>query len=71
MMQDPTAQLGQVYIEEYLHSKGFTWESVCKLPKDDAKKLMTDASTYAALKLAEVYARGHTIEELHGMMESH
>jgi hypothetical protein len=71
MMQDPTAHLGQAYIEEYLHGKGHTWDSVCHLPKDEAKTLMTEASTYAALKLAEVYARGHVVEELHGMLESH
>ncbi len=71
MMEDPTAQLGKTYIEEFLHSRGFTWDSVCKLPKEEAKKLRTDASTYAAVKLAEVYARGHTVEELRGMLESH
>ncbi len=70
-MQDPTAQLGKMYIEEFLRSKGHTWESVCQLPKEEAKKLMTDASTYAAVKLAEVYAKAHTVEELHGTLESH
>ena len=71
MMEDPSAQLGKMYIEEYLHMQGFTWESVCQLPKEEAKKLMTDASTYAALKLAEVYAKAHTVEELHGTLQSY
>lgn len=70
-MQDPTAQLGQVYIEDFLRSKGLTWDNVCQLPKDEAKKLMTEASTYAALRLAEVYARGQMVEVIHGAMESH
>ncbi len=67
MMQDPQAQLIQVYIEEYLREKGHTWESVCHLPnKDEAKRLMIEASTYAAVKVTEVAAKAHVIEELHG-----
>jgi hypothetical protein len=29
MMQDPTAQLGQVDIEDFLRTKGLTWDNVC------------------------------------------
>lgn len=70
MLQDPTAQLGKMYIEEFLCSRGYTWENVCQLPKEEARKLMIEASTYAAVKLAEVYARAHTVEELHNIARS-
>ncbi len=67
MLQDPQARLVQMYIEEYLREKGHTWESICHLPdKEAAKRLMIEASTYAAVKAAEVEATAHVIEELHG-----
>ncbi|MBI5649955.1 MAG: hypothetical protein HZC40_05825 [Chloroflexi bacterium] len=70
MMQDPQAQLVQMYIEEFLREKNHTWDSVCHLAdKAEAKRLMIEASTYAAIKAAEVGARANVIHELHGTVQ--
>ncbi len=65
-MEDPEAKLGKLYIEEYLRSRGYTWETICNLPKEQAKQLMIEASTYAATKVAAVEARAHFVEGIHG-----
>ena len=65
-MEDPEAKLATVYIDEYLHGRGHTLESICSLPKEQAKQLMIEASTYAAIKLAEVDTKARVIKEIHG-----
>jgi hypothetical protein len=37
-----------------------------KLPADEAKRVLTEASVYAAAKLAEVEARAHFVHDIHG-----
>ncbi len=64
-MEDPQAKLGRMYIEEYLRNKGYTWESVRALPEQVAKKIMVEASTYAAIKLSEVDARAKVVKQIH------
>ncbi len=64
-MEDPQAKLGRMYIEEYLRNKGYTWESVRALPEQVAKKIMVEASTYAAIKLSEVDARANVVKQIH------
>jgi|OpeIllAssembly_1097287.scaffolds.fasta_scaffold10422_3 hypothetical protein len=65
-MDDPEAKLAMVYIDEYLRGKGQTLESICNLPKDQAKQLMIEASTYAAIKLADVDTKSRMIKDIHG-----
>ncbi len=69
-MQDPQAKLGQMYIEEYLRNKGFSWQQVCEMPPEQAKKLMVEASTYAAMKLTEVDARANVVKQIHDASQS-
>jgi hypothetical protein len=69
-MLDPQEQLARMYIEEFLRGKGYTFETVRQLPADQAKKIMAEASTYAACKLAEVERRAHIVEEIHGVSGS-
>jgi hypothetical protein len=64
-MEDPQAQLARSYIEEYLRSKSFTTKSLRDLPEAEARRLRVEASTYAALKLAEVETRAHMMGEIH------
>ena len=64
-IEDRNALLEKALIKEYLQSKGYALEDIKKLPKDVAEKLMKEASQYASLKLEEVEARAHFIEELH------
>jgi hypothetical protein len=66
MLTDPQAKLCQSLIEEYLRGKGFTWDSVCALPEGETKRLLTEASMYAALKLAEVEKRSTLLHDIHG-----
>jgi hypothetical protein len=35
------------------------------LPKDEAKRVLAEASVYAATKLAEVEARAHFVRAIH------
>ncbi len=66
-MQDPLEKLEKMYLAEFLQSRGHTWQSVNALPEEERKKILTEASTYVAMKLAEVEGRARVIEELHGV----
>jgi hypothetical protein len=65
IMEDMHAVLEKSLIEAFLMGKGFSLEKLKKLPKEEAKRLMTEASIYASGKLAELEERAHFMEELH------
>ena len=65
LMEDPNALLENALIKEYLKEKGYSHEDLKKLPADLVEKLMKEASQYASLKLEEVQARVHFINDLH------
>ncbi|MCL4489917.1 MAG: hypothetical protein M1570_17575 [Chloroflexi bacterium] len=69
-MQDPQAKLERMYLEEFLRSRGHTLESIKKLPEGEAKRLMTEASTYIGTKLAEVERRASMVHEIHEASQS-
>ena len=64
-MQDPEGKLEQALIEEFLRLRGYDRNGLHGLPDDQAKHLLTQASVYAAGKLAEVGARAHFVHEIH------
>jgi len=64
-MEDPNALLEEALIEEYLHSRGLALEALEHLPKRTRRRLMTEASRYASLKLTELEARAHFVDEVH------
>lgn len=64
-VEDRNAILEKALIEEYLKEKGYTLETLKKLPPAAAGKLMKEALQYASLKLEEVAARAHFVKELH------
>lgn len=66
MGQDPQEQLAKMYVEEYLRGKGHTLQSLRDLPEAEAKRIMAEASTYAACKLAEVEKRAQLIHNIQG-----
>ena len=68
---DPKAVLERKLIEEYLQSQGYSLEMLEELSKKLRKKLMTEASQYASLKLEEIEARAHLVEEIHDKGASH
>jgi hypothetical protein len=53
----PQSPLERQLINQYLRSKGFTRQDLLTMPLEQARILMTEACTYASLKLAEVEAR--------------
>lgn len=64
---DPHAQLEQAFIAEFLKTRGHTLESLHKLPAEEARRLMTEASIYASTHLAEVETRARFVEEVDGV----
>jgi hypothetical protein len=65
-MEDPEAHLEQAFIDGYLRAKGVDAGTIHSLPETEATRLMTEASIYAASKLAEVEARAHFVHDVHG-----
>lgn len=64
-IDDPNALLERALIEEYLNKKGYSREGLKKLPAELVQTLMKEATRYASLKMEEVKARAHFIQELH------
>lgn len=69
-MEDPHAVLEKALIEEYLEDQGYSLEKLKGLPKALVEKLMKEASQYASLKMEEVEARAHFVEEIHDTASS-
>jgi len=65
LMEDRNALLENAFIEEYLRSQGYSLETLDELSKKLRRKLMAEASKYASLKLEEIEARAHFVEEIH------
>ena len=65
LIEDPNALLENALIKEYLKEKGYSHEDLKKLPADLVEKLMKEATQYASLKMEEVQARAHFINDLH------
>jgi hypothetical protein len=63
--EEPKAALENKYIEDYLLSKGYRRKDLQSLPKEVAKTLMREASTYASLKLADIEARSKFRDKIH------
>jgi hypothetical protein len=64
-IEDHNALLEDTLIEEYLHEKGYSRTGLKKLPAELVETLMKEATRYASLKMEEVKARAHFIDELH------
>ncbi len=69
-MQDPQAKLERMYLEEFLRTRGHTIETIKALPEAEAKRLMTEASTYIGTKLAEMERRASMVHEIHEASQS-
>jgi hypothetical protein len=55
--EGPESALERKLIREYLREKGYSMQDLRKLPREEAKRLMSEACQYAALKLAEVESK--------------
>jgi len=61
----PQSPLERQLINDFLASKGYTRQDLLTLPIKQARALMTEACTYASLKLAEVEARSQFSKKIH------
>lgn len=64
-VDDRHAALERMLIDEFLESRGHTRQSVGELPPPQATTLMSAASRYASLRLAEIESRAHYVEDIH------
>lgn len=62
----PESLLEIAYLEAFLRSKGYRLRDMCSLPENEARSIMTEACRYASSRLAEVEARSHFKEAIHG-----
>jgi hypothetical protein len=69
-LEDPNAVLEKALIEQYLEEQGYSLEKLKDLPKELVEKLMKEASQYASLKMEEVEARAHFVDEIHDTASS-
>jgi hypothetical protein len=65
-LQDPNGPLESELISEFLRTRGYDLRSLDRLPEDDRRRLLRQASMHAAGKLTEIEARAHFVAELHG-----
>jgi len=65
-MQDPNGPLESELISEFLRTRGYDLRSLERLPEDDRRRLLRQASMHAAGRLTEIEARAHFVDELHG-----
>ena len=65
-MEDPEGRLETMLIDEFLRARGVDSATLNALAEVEAKRVLTEASVYAAAKLAEIEARAHFVHEIHG-----
>jgi hypothetical protein len=70
LLLDPHAQLEKSLIEEYLRNNGCTLKRLRDLPEETARRLMTEASLYASIRLTVVETRARFVHEVHGAAPS-
>ncbi|HEX6033477.1 MAG TPA: hypothetical protein VFY83_03545 [Anaerolineales bacterium] len=69
-VEGPKADLELMYIGEYLRGKGFSIGELKALPETESERLMTEASQYASLKLAELESRARLRDKIHHVGDS-
>ena len=65
-LQDPNGPLESGLINEFLRTRGHDLRSIDRLPDDERRRLLREASMHAAGKLTEIEARAHFVDGLHG-----
>jgi hypothetical protein len=64
--EDPEIMMEMMFIDEYLKSRGYpSMKDLCKLPEEQAKKIMIEACNYASGKLAEVASKDRFLRAIH------
>ena len=57
--------LERKFIEQYLDSRGYRVGDLKDLPVNISRRLLTEASKYASLKLAEIESRAQFRKRIH------
>ena len=65
-IEEPLAELERLLIDEYVRRAGYDPRALRARTDPAARSVLTDASTYAASRLAEVEARLHYLRSLRG-----
>jgi hypothetical protein len=65
-LHDPHAALERALIAEFLARHGHTLQSVRRLPPAEASALLREATAFATMRLSEVDAKAHYLDELDG-----
>jgi hypothetical protein len=65
-LADPHAELERALTAEFLARRGHTLQSVRQLPPAESIALLRQARAFATLRLSEVEARAHYLDELDG-----
>ena len=64
-LEEPLAELERRIIDEYIRGLGHDPDRLRSSNDPGDRKILVDASTYAATRLSEVEARSHYVRELH------
>ena len=71
VMDAPRVVMENALIEEYLNEYGYSMTQLKKLPSRVVKQLMIEATKYAALRMEEIEAKAHLVDEIVGGSTRH
>jgi hypothetical protein len=69
-LENAFAQLERSLIDDYLRMLGHDPDALRARGDREARRLLVDASTHAAMKLTEVESRAHYVHDIHLARES-
>lgn len=64
-LQEPLAELERRIIDDYIRERGYEPAALRASGDADARRILIEASIYAATRLSEVEARSHYVRDLH------
>lgn len=65
-IEEPLANLERQLMSAYVAGAGHDLQALLGRTDDEARRLLTEASSYAAARLSEVEARSHYLRHLRG-----
>jgi hypothetical protein len=60
----PQSAMERALLEEFLKKRGYSLETLDRLPEREKRAVMTEACNYASLKLAQVESTAHFRETI-------
>jgi hypothetical protein len=62
--EGPLAILEQAFVDEYLQGRGYSRDTLARLPRATAERLLAEAEEEASLLLAQIESRTHYLNNL-------